>query len=424
MPILESGLDFESPVMVKVQQHFPADHMSRDEIYSSLRQQCADPRIRSKVKAGAKVAVAVGSRGIAELKFVVRTVIDWLKEQGTIPFIVPAMGSHGGGTSDGQRLVLEQYGITEDDMAVPIDASMDTVQLGVVDGAPVYFSKAAYHADLVVPICRVKPHTDFKGPIESGVFKMLSIGLGKHKGAAALHSLGFRAFPTLIPNVGQFIIDHAPIGFSVCIVENGYDDVATVQVVPAELTAEEEPKLLQLSKQLLPKINVDDIHLLIVDQIGKNISGEGMDPNITGRSPLPISHEGVPRIDRIAVLDLTEETHGNATGIGMADLTTVRCFRKIDLSTTYANVITAGLFNSAKIPVMLQNDREVIAVGLKSATTVEPPKARVVRIRDTLHLGEFWVSEVIAEELRHDHRFTVTNERKPFLFDEQGNLTW
>ncbi|WP_367760668.1 lactate racemase domain-containing protein [Ammoniphilus sp. 3BR4] len=424
MAILENGLEFDSPMMNKVYQHFDPAMLDRGEIRSVLQKQIYQPHIRNSIRPKMKIALAVGSRGIRHLSFIVRTVIEILHDLGASPIIVPAMGSHGGGTPEGQRNVLSSYGITEETMGVPIDPSMETLELGEVQGVPIHFSKAALESDLIIPICRIKPHTDFKGPIESGVYKMLSIGLGKHKGAASIHRAGFPSFSTLIPGAGQFITDHAPVVFSVAVVENSYDEVENIYVIPKDRIAMEEPKLLAKAKSLLAKINISPIDFLIVDQIGKDISGEGMDPNVTGRSVFPVAFEDVSAIKRIAVLDLTEETHGNATGIGMADLTTMRCFKKINLQVTYANVITAGLFGSAKMPLLLENDREVLAVGLKSATLVAPQQARVVRIKNTLQLTEFWVSEAIINQLLTMNHFTITDEKRPFTFDSEGNLDW
>ncbi len=424
MVALAGGIDFESPVMVKVKQHFECPTLGFSEIEDSVQKQFLRPEIKDKVKPGMKVAIAVGSRGIAKLSFVVKQTIQLLREFGANPVIVPAMGSHGGATAEGQQSVLAGYGITEDEMGVPVLPSMETVQLGTFDGVPVYFSKVAYECDLIVSVCRVKPHTDFRGEVESGAYKMLTIGLGKHLGAATLHSAGYARFPKLIPGIGQFIVDHAPVGFAVCIIENSFDDVGAVEVLAADAIAVEEPKLLKLAKDYLPKFNIDTIDLLIVDELGKNISGQGMDPNITGRSPFGLEYSGTPQIDRIAVLDLTEETHGNATGIGVADFITVDCFNKIDLQATYANTITAGAFGSAKMPMMLANDKELLAVALKAATLTPPNAARIVRIKDTLHLGEFWVSEVIATDLEEDSRFSVTSEHRPLTFDTNGKLTW
>lgn len=425
MAVLEGGFDFESPMMYKVQQQFETSMLEKDQIYYVLRQQFYEDDVRQLIHPQMKIAVAVGSRGIRHISFIVRTVIDLLKELGAEPFIVPAMASHGGGEEEGQRNVLFHYGITEETMGVPIHASMETVELGTANGVPIHFSRTAQESDLIIPVCRIKPHTDFKGPIESGVHKMLCIGLGKHKGASAIHNAGFAAFPALIPAAGQLIMDNSPIGPAVCVVENSYDEVENVYVIPKERIPAEEPRLLEKAKRLLAKINIDPIDFLLVDRLGKDISGEGMDPNVTGRSPIPgVVFEGVPAISRIAVLDLTEETHGNATGIGMADLTTSRCFQKVDFKVTYANAVTSGVFESAKMPVMLANDREVLAVGLKAATRIPIHKARVVRIQDTLHLSELWVSEAIAKELIGQPQFTVTNEKRPFTFDPEGNLEW
>lgn len=425
MALLESGFGFESPMMYKVRQKFDDRMLNQPQIQQVLIDQIQNELPLNTITPNMKIAVAVGSRGIRHISFIVRTVIDLLKEKGAVPFIVPAMASHGGGEAEGQRKVLENYGITEDSMGVPIDSSMETVELGSVTGVPIHFSKTALESDLIIPVCRIKPHTDFKGPIESGVFKMLCIGLGKHKGASTIHSSGFAKFPQLIPAAGQFILERTPVGFAVCVVENGYDEVENIYVLSRNEIPIEEPLLLEKAKKLMPKINIDPIDLLIVDQLGKDISGEGMDPNVTGRSPVPgVPFEGTSTIHRIAVLDLTEETHGNATGIGMADLITKKCFNKVDFQATYANVLTAGLFQSAKMPVTLENEQEVLAVGLKACTRIPTHKARVVRIKDTLHLSEFWVSEIIAKELYNHPNFTVTSEKRPFTFDVHGNLEW
>lgn len=424
MAILESGNQFESPMMVKVQQQFDSTKIDENQIIDSLFEQIFTNNIKKLIKPDMKIALAVGSRGIKHLDLTVHTVIKILKELGAKPFIVPAMGSHGGATAEGQADVLNHYGISEKTMDVPIVTSMETIELGTVDGVPVHFSKTALDSDMIIPICRIKPHTDFKGPIESGIYKMLAIGLGKHKGAATLHKAGFAAFHKLIPSIGQYIVEQAPIGFAVSILENSYDEVDSIHVVPGDMIGSIEPQLLKKARAMLAMININPIDFLIVDQIGKNISGEGMDPNVTGRSPAEITFEGAPDIKRIAVLDLTHDTQGNASGLGMADLTTKRCFNKIDFASTYANVVTAGVFQSSKIPMILENDQEAIAVGLKAATLIPIEEARIVRIKDTLHLSELWVSENILKDLEGDSRFSITNEKRPFTFDVEGNLTW
>ena len=424
MDILESGMDFESPMMVKVKQTFDATNLDESQIIDSITEQMSKEHIKQLIKPGMKIAIAVGSRGIKHLDVTVKTVVNRLNELGAKPFIVPAMGSHGGATAEGQAEVIDHYGISEETMNVPILSSMETVVLGSVNGIPVHFSKTAIDSDLIIPVCRVKPHTDFKGPIESGIYKMLAIGLGKHKGAATLHRAGFAAFPELIPAIGQYIVEHAPVGFAVATIENSYDDVDSIHIVPGDRISTIEPELLKRARKTLAMININPVDLLIVDQIGKNISGEGMDPNVTGRSPEGISYAGAPDIKRIVVLDLTEETDGNASGLGMADITTRKCFNKINLAPTYANVATAGVFDSAKIPMILDNDKEAIAVGLKAATLLPIEQTRIVRILDTLHLSEFWVSESILPDLENDPNFIITNEKRPFSFDQEGFLTW
>lgn len=424
MPILESGFAFSSPLMVKVHQKLVGPTLTADAIRQQLEEQFQLPAIQTRLRPGMRVAVAVGSRGIDQLSRIVRQTVSALKERGAEPVIVPAMGSHGGGTAAGQEAVLATYGITPENMGAPIDARMDTIELGRVQDVPIYFSRVAYEADLIVPVCRIKPHTDFKAPIESGICKMLVIGLGKHKGASSIHRAGMPRFGSLIPEAADFILHQAPVGFAVAIVENGHDQVGMVQVVPQSRILEEEPKLLAIAKDLLPTLGIDTIDVLVVNRIGKNISGEGMDPNVTGRSPTAVSFPHTPTIGRVVVLGLTEETHGNASGIGLADLIPQRCYAQIDRTVTYTNVITAGLFDSGKMPIVLDTDQEVMAVALKAATLVDPEQARVVRIEDTLHLEEFWVSDVIAEELRVQDRFEITHETRRFTFDAEGNVLW
>jgi|BEDMetMinimDraft_2_1075160.scaffolds.fasta_scaffold04985_2 hypothetical protein len=424
MPILESGFSFQSPTMFKVQQELRGATLSRNEIRAALAREWERPDIASRIRPGMRVALGVGSRGINHLALLVHTTIELLRARGARPFIVPAMGSHGGGTAAGQREVLQAYGITEEAMGVPIDDRMDTVELGTVDGVPVYFSRAALEADLIVPICRVKPHTSFKASIESGYCKMLVIGFGKHRGASTIHRLGMQHFGTVIPRVATFIRDHAPVGPGVAVVENGRDETAVVEIITPERMLEDEARLLALAKSYLPTIGIDPIDVLIVDRIGKNISGAGMDPNVTGRSDTPVKFPDTPTIRRIVVLGLTEETHGNATGIGLADIITRRCYEQIDWPVTYTNVVTAGSFQAAKIPMILDTDEQALAVALKAASPVEPPDARVVRIADTLHLETLWVSSRVAEDIRGNPRFTVTDETRTLSFDASGNLTW
>ncbi|MCL8209293.1 MAG: DUF362 domain-containing protein [Actinomycetia bacterium] len=424
MPILESGFTFTSPTMVKVHQELRGATLSRNEIRAALAREWERPEVAGRIRPGMRIALGVGSRGISNLALVVHTTIEILKARGANPFIVPAMGSHGGGTSEGQREVLAAYGITEASMGVPIDDRMDTVELGEVDGLPVHFSRAAMEADLIVPVCRVKPHTDFKATIESGYCKMLVIGFGKHRGASTVHRLGMQNFGTVIPKVATFIRDHAPVGPGVALVENGHDETALVEIITPERMLDDEARLLALAKSYLPTIGIDPIDVLIVDRIGKNISGAGMDPNVTGRSGTPAEFPDTPTIGRIVVLGLTEETHGNATGIGLADIITRRCYEQIDWPVTYTNVVTAGSFEAAKIPMVLDTDQAALAVALKAALPVDPEQARVVRIPDTLHLETLWVSRPVADELRSNPRFTVTGETRTLSFDAAGNLTW
>lgn len=409
------------PRMAKIRQAFPAPRLAN--IAETLRYELNKPEIRSAVKPGERIALTVGSRGIANIREMVKTLADELKAWGAEPFIVPSMGSHGGATAEGQLAVLREYGITEETIGVPILSSMEVVQLAILpSGLPIYVDKHAYEADGIIVMGRVKPHTDFKGPIESGLLKMLAIGLGKHKGATTLHAEGFDRFHDLVPQAGRAVLEHADVRFGVAILENAYDETAELAAVPALDIPMAEADLLQRAKAYMPRLPVDRIDVLVIDEIGKDVSGAGMDPNITGRMSAPVKADGLPVITRIAVLDLTEKTHGNAVGIGFADVTTRRCANKLDLSVTYANSITSTVLDGARIPMVMNSDREAIVVGLKGCNRIKPESARIVRIKNTLELGEVYVSEAILPELAARKDIELLSDLEEWPFNGEGNL--
>ena len=331
MPILpDSAQSIKLPRMLRVRQLFPDERIS--DIPSAIRQEIGREEIRSKIMPESKIAVLVGSRGIADIQKIVAETVGSIKAAGGVPFIVPAMGSHGGATAEGQAGILAGYGITEDRIGAPVIASMETVEIGCTpDGVPVHIDKIASQADMIVPVARIKAHTGFSGPIESGLCKMLAIGMGKHKGCSRLHREGYERFPKLIPDVAACIIGKFNVGFGVAIIENAHDHVHTIRAVSGSRFIDEEPGLLALSKSLMPKLHFKDIDVLVVEQIGKNISGTGLDPNIIGRTDggSLLAFQG-PEIKRIVVLGLSEETQCNANGIGLADFTTDAVFRSID----------------------------------------------------------------------------------------------
>ena len=401
MPILtEDALNLKLPKMAKVLQKFDTTEIT--DVEAIVNEQVNQPKIRDLIKPGYKVAIAVGSRGISNISRIVKSLGDRIKELGGDPFIVPAMGSHGGGTAEGQCKVLESFGISERTMNIPIIASMEVVKIGMIkNGVPVYMDKNAYKADIVILVARVKPHTDFDGEFESGLCKMMAIGLGKHIGCSRLHQEGFDSFPTLIPEVAKVFLKQANIAFGLAILENAYDKTFMIKAVKATDFLVEEPKLLKKAKILMPKIMVSNIDVLIVEKIGKDISGAGMDPNIIGRTTkgkLP-AFKG-PNIQRVVVLDLTDVTHGNACGIGLADFITRKAFKKIDYISTYANVIASANPEAGRIPIIMDNDMEAIVAAIRCCNKIDSSHPRIVRIKDTLHLASIQVSEKICDDIR------------------------
>ena len=390
MRLPEAVRTIKLPEMVKIEQIFPDEHL--DDVEMSVRN--AVLPFAADMESGCTAAVLAGSRGIRHIDCIVKTVVKTLLAAGVRPFIVPAMGSHGGGTSEGQEEILKSYGITEETMGVPIHSSMETEVIGFTpEGIEVHFSKPAMEADYVIPVCRVKPHTDFSGPIESGICKMLAIGGGKHNGCSRLHREGFPALAHIIPDAAGVIIDRVEIPFALAIVENAFDKTHTIEAVPGSEIFSREPELLDLAKSLMPRIKFDDVDVLIVEQIGKNISGTGMDPNIIGRDSYGQIPGAIPRVKRIIIEDLTEDSHGNAIGFGMADFILRRAFEKVDLGMTYTNGMASGNPEGARIPVIAETEEEALRAAIQTCPHTDMNDPKIVRIRDTLHLSEIEISE-------------------------------
>ncbi|TBL76517.1 lactate racemase domain-containing protein [Paenibacillus thalictri] len=411
------------PRMLPVEQLFERPRVA--DLPGALREQFDTERVRAAIKPGTRVAVAVGSRGIADLQLIVTCVVRMLRELGAEPFIVPAMGSHGGATAEGQTAILADYGITEAEVGAAIVSSMETVPAGhTANGVPLYFDRHAYEADAIVLVARVKAHTDFKGTVESGLLKMAAIGLGKHQGAIALHSQGFDSFASLIPGAGRILIEKTPIALGVAIIENAYDEVARIEVLPAEDIASREPALLAEAKNLMPRLQLAEIDVLIVDEIGKNISGAGMDPNITGRFAGPVDYPPkAPNVQKIIVRQLTPQSHGNATGIGLADITTKRLVEQIDFHKTYTNCITSTVLTGAKIPLTAPNDREALEIAIRTCNRIDPERVNIVWIQNTLSLQHIYISETYGELLDATEGLRIIGPPQPFSFDGQGWLT-
>lgn len=422
---VEGGFEYDLPAMIPVKQSFPSPLINQDQIADIIAEQFKTKNITAYVRPGMKIAIGIGSRGIANLKEIVRHTISELKNLGAEPFIVPAMGSHGAGKAEGQEKILARYGITENQVGAPVKASMETVFLGHALGdIEVYFDRTAYEeADGIIVVSRIKPHTDFKGPIESGILKMLGIGLGKHKGASYLHRGGMANFDEVVPAVGQLIIDKTPFLFGVGIVENAFHETGHIDIVLKDELPQREEELLQNAKSLMPKLLFDEIDVLIVDEIGKNISGSGMDSNIIGRSSCNKTLTfDAPRIHKIVVLDLTEETNGNASGIGLADYTNQRTVEKINFSATYANAITAIEINGAKLPVILPNDKAAIVTALRTAGRRNLQDVKIVRIKNTLELNQILVSENMIDYVKSHPSLEAIGEAVGWSFDRQRNL--
>ena len=406
--------------MLRVRQIFPRPRLA--DIPGGVRATLGAARLP--IKRGDTVAVGAGSRGIANIDAIVKAVIGCLQDLGARPFVFPAMGSHGGATPEGQREVLAHYGITEATMGCEIRATMDVVQVGEALGMPVWLDRIASEADWVGLVNRVKPHTDFKGSIESGLFKMLTIGLGKWHGATQYHRANVNhGYETVITAVGREMLAKARIGFGLGIVENGYDETARVEAFNAADLEAGERRLLKDAREWMARLPFSPIDVLVVEEIGKNISGAGMDTNVIGRPSNP--HEPFPadpKILWIVALDLTEESGGNATGIGNAEFTTRRLRDKIDWKKTAINCLTACAPNGAKLPLVFDSDREAVENALNCIGLTQPEQARVIRVKNTLVLGEIECSEAFLPEIAKRSDLEVIGVPRPLGFDAGGQI--
>jgi len=413
---ISGGLEFQLPNMIKIRQKFSLPKINN--VYDEILKDFNDKKTNSRIKPGMTVAIGCGSRGIANISEATKAVVDFLLKCGAKPFIFPAMGSHGGATADGQVKVLADYGITEDSMGCPIKSSMEVVELSKLDtGMPIYIDKYASEADGIVVISRIKPHTNFRAPIESGIVKMLTIGMGKIAGATELHSYGMDTFIDLLPKACAEIISKKNILFGVGLVENAADETAIAEIVHAENIFSREIELQKIAKNYMPRLLFDEIDVLVIDQIGKNISGAGMDPNITGRNSGGVKWDVKPDVKKIVVLGLTPETHGNATGIGMADVITYEVYKDLDISKTYANVITSTYLDGAAIPVIMNTSEEAIKLAAKTVNRVKVKDLKIVRIKNTLELIHIEVSANMIDIVSSSNNsFEVIGKPYPWKF--------
>jgi hypothetical protein len=408
------------PRVVPARQRFAATEVG--DLEAAVAAELDRPGTGDTIRPGASIAVAVGSRGIAELPRLVAAVVAGLRRRGAQPFVFPAMGSHGGATAAGQVGVLAKLGVTEATAGCPIRATMEVVQVGALpSGLPVLVDRIAHAADGIVVVNRVKPHTAFRGPSESGLVKMLAIGLGKQRGADAYHAYGFGHMADHVIQAARVAVDEARILFGVAVVENAYDRPALVEAVPARAIVARDAELLAVARANMPRLLLDPLDVLVVDRIGKEFSGSGMDPNVTGRFATPFASGGA-RVERLVALDLSETTAGNGNGIGMADFTTRRAVERLDLGVMYANAITSRVTPSVRIPMTMESEREAIVAAVKTCGARDLARVRLVRIPDTLHLREIWISEALVDEARAHPAVELVGTPRELTFDAEGRL--
>lgn len=403
------------------------DRSEVEDVAAALLKELERPEIAGCVKPGMKIAVGVGSRGLASLEIMVKTLVEKLQELGAEPFIVPTMGSHGGATAEGQKAILSSLGITEETMGCPIRSSMETVELGTVHipdldtDTKTYFDRNAYEADGIVTVARVKVHPAFKDTLESGLCKMLVVGFGKQRGAQAYHTAANGRMGRVLETVAPHIIRNTKVLFAVGSVENAYDRICDIRAVPAKAIVEIDKEMLVLAKERIGKLPFNKLDVLIAKQMGKEISGEGLDPNITGKraiGPVP----GGPKITKIGVLQLSKESDGNIVGIGAVDVITEKLYSRVNLAISYANALTTGGLHNVRIPMTLESDEEVIRAAVHSSKVADSTKAHMVIIKDTLHLSDLYISEGLKEAIEADSRLTLCSGFEELPFSSSGEL--
>jgi Lactate racemase N-terminal domain len=413
--------DIPIPRVAKIRQNFERPII--ENVEEAFIERLKDSRVLNQVQPGMRIGIAVGSRGISNQPLIVRLLIDHLKGRQTKPFIFPAMGSHGGATAEGQQDLLARMGITEQAVGAPIHSAMDVVDMGTAEnGLTAWFDAHAAAADGIVLVNRVKPHVSFRGRYESGLMKMIAIGLGKQKGAEACHRLGMERMVDNIAAVGRKALATGKILFGIALLENAYHETCRIEAIPAHRIEEEEVALQAEAKRLEPHILFDRLDVLVIDEIGKNISGTGFDNNVVGRYHLPHMKSEGPFITRLAVLDITEASHGNGNGLGIVDFTTERAFRKFSFEETYPNALTSTVPASVKIPMVLKNDRQAIQAAIKTCNIADFRLVRLGRIKNTLEAHLLEASETMLDEARANPRMEIVSDPGELAFDERGNL--
>ena len=406
------------PPLVKARQTFARPILQ--DVAAVVRQEMQKPGLLDKVRPGERVAIAVGSRGIANLKLIIATIVECLKSVGAEPFIVPAMGSHGGANAAGQTAVLADYGVTPEEVGAPVISSLEVTNLGSA-AEPIYFDRQAIAAEHTVSVGRVKLHPAFRGDYESGLVKMIAIGLGKQKGAELCHGFGIENMAVHIERIARIALNRANILCGVALLENAYDETCRVVALPAAEILAAEPALLLEAKMNMPKIYFHQVDVLIIDEMGKNISGTGMDPNIIERYTTS-TIANTNKFQRIVVRDLTAESHGNFNGAGLADICTRRVFEKMNFFATYPNQLTSRVVASAKIPMVMENDRQAILAAIKTCCGIDPANLRMVRIKNTTELAEVMISPALLPEAFKHPQVEIADSPQDIAFDAKGNL--
>ena len=417
--------DVTLPRMFHASQRFPDAHIDREDIEKTIFDEISRSGMGERVRPGMRIAITAGSRGIRNVDEITRSVAAYVRSREATPFIVPAMGSHGGATAQGQRELLAGYGITEEAMGCEIRSSMETVLLGHSElGKPVYMDKNAFESDGVILSCRLKPHNAFRGPVESGPCKMMTVGLGKQKGAEQVHSDGMDNIARNIPTMAKVTLGTGKILFAIPCLENAYDQTLMFEAIPAEKILEREPELLKIAFANMPSILVGSGDVLIVDRIGKNYSGTGVDPNITGTFSTPYATGGV-QVQRTCFLDLTEESHGNSLGIGLASAITRRIFDQIDADAMYTNCMTSTVIKSAMVPCVLSTDKEAIQFCVRTCNRIDKENPRIIRIPNSLHVGQIMLSAAYYQDVQAGKYpgLAALDAPQALTFDGDGALT-
>jgi len=408
------------PQMAKIKQIFE-DNSIRD-IPAAIADEFSKNEMASTIKPGMSIAITAGSRGVANIDQILKGIIDHVQKLGGKPFIIPAMGSHGGATAEGQLEVLASYNITEKTMDVPIRSSMETVIIGhTPEGKSVYLDKIASQADGIIVVGRIKPHTAFRGTYESGLLKMMVIGMGKQKGAESCHMEGFGRMAYNVETYADVIFKNARILFGIGIIENAFDNTCKIVAIPKNEIKKREKDLLVDAKRFMPRIMFPKFDILVIDQIGKNFSGDGADPNISATYCTPYASGG-PEFQRYVILDLSEVTHGNAIGIGMADFATKRVYDKTDFDMTYPNALTSTVVSGVRMPMILRNDRLALQAAIFCCTGIDKTTPRIVRIMNTSHIETLWISEPLVSEALRNKNIKIIQPAGEVKFDSDGNL--